>query len=725
MNSLPNYISGADISDWDGIQPEDFYQKTYLKTEIPDYFRADKLLKYSRLIENAPYDQLAYRLMAATPFIGAVKLQSLNTVMRHQKQDALKKTDQGFEILNAQAEYLAHRPIEMFNDGRASYNITGEFLKMWKKDDPDFSDIVWIFPLYNIPKVILDQSSDGDLPKLISQSYNIAAPEIYWLPLNTLLDNGIFKRMQDFRPLLINQTAPGNYYCFISHRWLSTAHPDPDGVQAQTVAWQLIIYLSEAIRVAKQRGLHQPRKFNIAMGIAVGVAGSELAESILVNVLRYNLDEDTLNTAFEEAESLPLLEEDYGIKETVKDKGLVQLKLLLDNRPVLKSLCDKILIWYDYSCMPQRPFMKDEEAIFLKTLEKLNVIQLIAQTAIMLEDADDYLGRAWCTLESVYADNETLNKWFTIAGSLNHIGKRETVENYFIELLEDRPHIIWRAILDTELFALQTPDVCMKRLSLSTTEASDLLFVYHKLKQLRMPVKIHVDDCEVITGVFPLPLLEKKNQLLFSKETGRQLNYFVAENIQQTRTLDWTSLLSLNNSLSSEKETFLLFRNGYFKFSDENKSRKSNCHICIIASCEGEALLLSNWIYQHFVDIEGLQNLVIGSLSWIASDIAPVGKMINGQLKTEAIDYPIWLLVSGQSRFTNCNTANMIMNCIRSADKQMILLEYDQESDNVSWYKKTSTVENAENCILIRPDEQFVHDGGLFRWALPKYLIHK
>jgi len=723
MNSLPTYIYEADISEWDNIQPEDFAQKEYLKTEVQDYFRADKLLKYSRLIENAAYDQLAYRLMAATPFIRAVKLQSLNTVRTHQQQDVLKRVDDDFNTLSTQAEYLAHRPIEMFEEGRANYTITKDLLKMWKKDDPDFSDITWIFPLSNVPKAILGLSSDRDLPELISQYYHISAPEIYWLPLSTLLDNGIFKRMQDYRHLLINHAAPGNYYCFISHRWLSPVHPDPDGVQAQILAWQLISYLSEAVRVAKKRGLHQPRKFSPSMGVAVGVAGSTLAESILVNVLRYYLDEDSLNEAFEETETLPLFEDDYGIKQAANDKDLIQLKQLLEDRPILKSLSEKILIWYDYSCMPQRPFINDEATIFLKSLEKLNLIQLIGQTAIMLDDADDYLGRAWCTLESVYADNEARYQWFTIAGSLNSISKNESMEHYFFELLEDRPHLIWRAILDTELFELQTPDTCMRRLGLSTTEADDLLLIYHKLKQLRMPVKIHVDDCEVITGVFPLPLLENKSQLLFSKETGRQINYFKPENIIQTKTLDWTPLLSLNNILGTNRETFLLFKDGYFQFPNGNNSRKNNCHVCIIASCEGEALLLSNWLYRHIAEVEGLQNLMIGSLSWIASDIAPVGKIVNGQLKTVAVDYPVWILVAGQARFTNCNTANMIMNCVRSADKQMILLEYDRPTDNVTWYKKTAIVEDAENRIMIRPDEQFVHNGGLFRWALPNYLL--
>jgi hypothetical protein len=66
----------------------------------------------------------------------------------------------------------------------------------------------------------------------------------------------------------------------------------------------LIAFLTEAVRVAHQRGLHQPRRFSPQLGQPVGPRGSELAESLIVNVLRFSLDADTLRQAAAEALAL-------------------------------------------------------------------------------------------------------------------------------------------------------------------------------------------------------------------------------------------------------------------------------------------------------------------------------------------------------------------------------------------------------------------------------------
>src|SRR5262249_22174782 len=160
-------------------------------------------------------------------------------------------------------------------------------------------------------------------------------------------------------------------------------------LQAQFAAWQLIAYLAEAVRVADQRGLYQPRRFSPQLGTAVGPRGTELAESLIVNVLRSALDEDTLRKAAAEVLPLETELEDYGVAKASSDAELKGLNSLLADRPILRGLTDRIYIWYDYSCLPQPPRQGDDIDLFVKGLEELSAAQIIGRTSIMLDDADD------------------------------------------------------------------------------------------------------------------------------------------------------------------------------------------------------------------------------------------------------------------------------------------------------------------------------------------------
>src|SRR5262249_46640502 len=152
--------------------------------------------------------------------------------------------------------------------------------------------------------------------------------------------------------------------------------------------------------------------------------------------------------------------EDYGVAKASNDAGLKGLNSLLADRPILRSLTDRIYIWYDYSCLPQPPREGDDVDLFFKGLEELSAAQILGRTSIMLDDADDYLSRAWCTLEALVAD--TMGGADLIVGSARPSAAKGEVEHYFKALLADRPHMVWRAILDTELFGVQSAAICME-----------------------------------------------------------------------------------------------------------------------------------------------------------------------------------------------------------------------------------------------------------------------
>jgi hypothetical protein len=60
--------------------------------------------------------------------------------------------------------------------------------------------------------------------------------------------------------------------------------------------------------------------------------------------------------------------------------------------------------------------------------------------------------------------------------------------------------------------------------------------------------------------------------------------------------------------------------------------------LAIVASCEGEAIILSNWVQKHRNDLESLIGASIVTLTWLASDIAPIGYFICGKLNAIAIE---------------------------------------------------------------------------------------
>src|SRR5262249_40450746 len=153
-------------------------------------------------------------------------------------------------------------------------------------------------------------------------------------------------------------------------------------LRAGLAAWQLTAYLAEAVRVADQRGLHQPRRFSGLLGRPVGPRGADLAEALIVNVLRFELTEDTLRTAAAEVRSIEAALEQYGVPRAVGDVGLAELKGLLAEGPTLRALMDRVFVWYDYSCLPQPPRAPEDVPLFVKGLEQLTAAQIMGRTVI-------------------------------------------------------------------------------------------------------------------------------------------------------------------------------------------------------------------------------------------------------------------------------------------------------------------------------------------------------
>ena len=475
---------------------------------VADAGAAGRALVYARAGESSAYDAIGFRTFAASPRVGPSPLQtSAWSAMQRALSEQRAHDATVDEILHQQPQ-LRHRPLALPRDiERLRYTMSDSAIDLFaSKTDARGREVEerWTFSLTDPPEMLLLGAEDRDEPLIAAQRLTVALEGTHWLPLPTLLADGRFRRFQEVRDTLVRSTRPGVFYVFLSHRWLDATHPDPEARQARFAAWQLMAYLAEAVRVAHQRGLHRPRRFSAQLGRPVGPRGTSLAEALIVNVLRFVLDDESLAAAAAEALSLETVLENHGATSASTDTHLERLRHVLAERPALRGLTEHIFIWYDYTCLPQPPRAPDDVPLFLKGLEELAAAQILGRTAIMLDDADDYLSRAWCTLEALVADSVG-GGTDLIVGSARPTAKTGAVEQYFETLLQDRPHVVWRAMLDTEVFRIQTPETCMARLGLDVTDRGDLPFIYRRLLSLAAPSNTHIDDSQIVTGVIPLP----------------------------------------------------------------------------------------------------------------------------------------------------------------------------------------------------------------------------
>ncbi len=734
-HELPVALQEIDISGLASVEPQELVLNP--TQVVTDTLSAGRAIVYARPEHQASYDTIGFRTFAASPRKGHFPLQTSTwSAMQRNLTDSRKSNTVVEEILDHQPK-LRHSPLALpkgkkKEKGIENYRYVADrnAIHLYRRKNDSTGQKTedrWTFSLTdlpNLPKELLLTLGvlDKDEPMITSQQLQVDLQSTHWLPFPVLLTKGCFSKFQDIRSLLIRKTQPGSFYCFLSHRWLSAKHPDPDASQAQFAAWQLIAHLTEAVRIAHQRGLHEPRQFSSNLGIAVGLHGTKLAESLIVNVLRFLLDSNTLQEATAEILSLETVLEDYGIAKALKDAGLKELNSLLADRPILSSLSEHIYIWYDYSCLPQPPLEGDEIDLFKKGLEEFTAAQILGRTSIMLDDADDYLSRAWCTLEALVAG--TLGRGTDLfVGSLRPSTAKGDVEHYFENLLKDRPHVVWRAILDTEVFEIQSSATCMERLGLDLTDPNDLPFIYKRLRDLPAPVQIHTDDSEVVTGVLPLPSFENGTVAVCARKLG--ISVFPDAKPMPKINLNWTDALFLEKAWH-QKQSSAAATPPFFDLP--KTAYTSSCHIAVVGASEGEAILLANWVHCNKAELEPLFSVSVTSISWVATDIAPVGHFAVGTLEAFPVKADKWVIVASSARLQVCPLTGFITESLKLAGVSHITVAIDQHENNVEILEQVelpSEVDVKELTVTINLAENppKIHPGGLFKWQIQEELL--
>ncbi|MGW7053561.1 hypothetical protein [Streptomyces sp. NPDC054887] len=668
------------------------------------------------------YDDIAHRYGCAcpqVPYVGVETLAGLAVSERRRQRAGLPPD---VARLAGQHDFLAHRHL-VIPDGQVRVGIERGLL--YAMAEPG-GEVIGRFPLA-VPHPMLEEAAGPqDIRPQPTMSVRRQLAESRWLPLHELIAYARFPRMREVESTLARGVFPGRHHVFVSHRWLGVDQPDPDGTQARLVAWHLFDSLCEAVRVAHRRGLRIPRRVApAAMHMPVGPAGSDLAECLLVGVLRETLDDTSLLPVAGEVDRVGVEAVESGAAQASADVGLRRLRALLDDMPSLRPLLERIHLWYDFSCMPQTPRSPEEDALFQRTLKSLSLLQFAGRTLVLLDDVADYLGRAWCSLEAATSLVSTVGGRPDVlhtGGSARPSGPSTDAES-LRSLVQDRQLVIWRGLLDTEVFRLQTREECVRRLGLSMAEAGDLPYLYNSLLSFAVP-NGRMSRQALVTGVVPLPDMGERRVLI------------PAPDYQGTQPVDGERPVRVIGSLDGWDGLNLraYVQNGrpdagppdvapYWRVPRSEAARPAQtCHVAVVAECEGEAVLISSWARRHRAELEKSLGVRVVSGSWTAVDPVPVGHLPYGRLLARPVRADVWVLV-GKSGLLAHDVGQALCRVVFEARLAAVTVSLDRTGENVEQIVGDVAPGAPHSALLSGWSTGHEHPAGLLYMHLYRHLL--
>jgi hypothetical protein len=187
---------------------------------------------------------------------------------------------------------------------------------------------------------------------------------------------GPFLRHQDLqreqRDAFFSPNDPPDLVLFVSHRWQTSAHPDPRGEQAAAVRSFLGILRD--------------------VGVSAGYEPSRRKDR--VPSLR-------VHGVFQAAN---LLGSD-GDRTLPKQPWSDRLRRAEEPTELVDDILAHIGVWYDYSCLPQgealsrTPPTYEEQQIINNALRRLPMLIAASNVLVLRTEGDDYGNRAWCVAE--------------------------------------------------------------------------------------------------------------------------------------------------------------------------------------------------------------------------------------------------------------------------------------------------------------------------------------
>ena len=250
-----------ELGGWADLPPDALLSNVGLVTEHVAVTEAWKAIAYARRAQNPSYDELAYRIAAATPCRGAVPVQTIADALVERERD---RESARIRRLRRDHDALRPRALDLpVSDGRLRYEFKDTtldfFVQRQSSCGVDFEES-WIVGRAHPPQMLLRDAVSRDALPMFNQRYSIQLPHAAWVSLGTMIEVGKLLPRQQWEDRLLKGIEPARLYLFVSHRWRTPHNPDPDGRETSLLAWQLIDHLCESVMVANRRGLHTPRK---------------------------------------------------------------------------------------------------------------------------------------------------------------------------------------------------------------------------------------------------------------------------------------------------------------------------------------------------------------------------------------------------------------------------------------------------------------------------------
>ncbi len=200
------------------------------------------------------------------------------------------------------------------------------------------------------------------------------------------------KRRQDITDddVWLSPGEPPLVLLFVSHRWDTLTHPDPNGIQLRAIQQFLcqICTLVEATLVDPEERLQ--------LVPALDFEGMLQASEVVRRMFGHGIFKDSTPTvAGRDAKAMV-----RRYRELYQD----------DREAFHFALAGSIGVWFDYCCMPQKPHNLDEEVEFRRSLNSLDDL-VMSSTLVALRCAnDDYPLRGWCASEFFLASGRSFQK---------------------------------------------------------------------------------------------------------------------------------------------------------------------------------------------------------------------------------------------------------------------------------------------------------------------------
>jgi hypothetical protein len=201
------------------------------------------------------------------------------------------------------------------------------------------------------------------------------------------------ERHQDLRHVRwLGEEARPVALLFISHRWETLAHPDPAGHQLAA----LQAFLRDVCRCLEAALL--PRDGRLALVATLEREGVLQAAEVARRALGFG--------PFSGASAAP-----GG--PAVRSLASSALRNL-GPEAFRRWLEERVAVWVDYSCMPQRPFAPDDLPAFRRALGQLDALVGSSNLIALRQAGDDYPRRAWCASEFFLASGRSFARGIAI-----------------------------------------------------------------------------------------------------------------------------------------------------------------------------------------------------------------------------------------------------------------------------------------------------------------------